>query len=251
MKSFKQFLKENPPAWHGSPHDHDGFSIDKIGTGEGATAYGWGLYFASNRKVAEWYRDELGDYGNVKYFYAGIPIQRNIQRVAASMLDYCHGDKIAATQRAHDRTSLDARELETVLKYIETMDYSQIKVTGLPRLYHVDILPSEDEMLDWDTPMSGQSGKVKAALENLPNQFSGDRKGRLEAYFKNENNYPYLVLTQEFSHAKNPKKSASEALAKAGIRGIKYLEGMSRQQGTGNLNYVVFRDKDVVIKEKF
>src|SRR5574337_974109 len=41
------------PAWHGSPHDFDRFSLDKIGTGEGAQAYGHGLYFAGKREIAD------------------------------------------------------------------------------------------------------------------------------------------------------------------------------------------------------
>ena len=35
-------------AYHGSPHDFDKFDLSKIGTGEGAQAYGHGLYFAEN-----------------------------------------------------------------------------------------------------------------------------------------------------------------------------------------------------------
>ena len=46
-------------AYHGGPHDFDQFGLEHIGTGEGAQAYGWGLYFASRRGVAEWYRDKL------------------------------------------------------------------------------------------------------------------------------------------------------------------------------------------------
>ena len=43
-------------AYHGSPHKFDKFSLDKIGTGEGAQAYGYGLYFASKKEIAEHYR---------------------------------------------------------------------------------------------------------------------------------------------------------------------------------------------------
>jgi hypothetical protein len=48
-------------AWHGSPHDFERFDVGEIGTGEGAQAYGHGLYFAGKRDVAEWYRDKLND----------------------------------------------------------------------------------------------------------------------------------------------------------------------------------------------
>lgn len=46
-------------AYHGTPHVFDTFSTDAIGTGEGAQAHGWGLYFTQNREVAQGYRDRL------------------------------------------------------------------------------------------------------------------------------------------------------------------------------------------------
>jgi len=50
-------------SWHGSPHDHDKFDMSKVGTGEGGQAYGWGLYFAGAKSVAEWYRKQLSEGG--------------------------------------------------------------------------------------------------------------------------------------------------------------------------------------------
>jgi hypothetical protein len=46
-------------AFHGSPHKFDRFSTENIGSGEGHQAYGWGLYFAGDKKVAEFYKDAL------------------------------------------------------------------------------------------------------------------------------------------------------------------------------------------------
>ena len=46
-------------AYHGSPHDFDRFSSENIGTGEGAQAYGHGLYFAGREGTAKSYRDAL------------------------------------------------------------------------------------------------------------------------------------------------------------------------------------------------
>lgn len=47
-------------AYHGTPHEvSGGFSTKRIGTGEGAQVYGWGLYFAENVEVAEEYRKNL------------------------------------------------------------------------------------------------------------------------------------------------------------------------------------------------
>jgi 2'-5' RNA ligase len=47
------------PAYHGSPHKFEQFSLHHIGKGEGAQSYGWGLYFASQREVADGYRERL------------------------------------------------------------------------------------------------------------------------------------------------------------------------------------------------
>ena len=46
-------------AYHGTPHRFTDFSLEHIGTGEGAQAHGWGLYFAQDRKVSEDYRNRL------------------------------------------------------------------------------------------------------------------------------------------------------------------------------------------------
>lgn len=47
------------PLYHGSPHDFEEFSTSAIGTGEGAAAYGWGLYFAEDPAIAGHYFDTL------------------------------------------------------------------------------------------------------------------------------------------------------------------------------------------------
>lgn len=43
-------------AFHGSPHRFSKFDASKIGTGEGAQAYGHGLYFAENPEIAGQYK---------------------------------------------------------------------------------------------------------------------------------------------------------------------------------------------------
>src|SRR5512147_2394588 len=48
-------------VYHGSPHKFDKFDASKIGTGEGAQAYGHGLYFAENPKVAKEYAINLAN----------------------------------------------------------------------------------------------------------------------------------------------------------------------------------------------
>ncbi|MCP4260647.1 MAG: hypothetical protein GY774_24440, partial [Planctomycetes bacterium] len=47
-------------GYHGSPHKFDKFDHSKMGTGEGAQAYGWGTYIAENPDTAKFYRDSIG-----------------------------------------------------------------------------------------------------------------------------------------------------------------------------------------------
>jgi len=74
-------------AYHGSPHDFDRFSLDAIGTGEGAQAYGHGLYFAESEDVARSYRDALA------------PKNANVQ----STLNRANGDFDAAIAETKQR----------------------------------------------------------------------------------------------------------------------------------------------------
>jgi hypothetical protein len=55
-------------AWHGSPHDFAEFKMEKLGTGEGAQAYGHGLYFAGNKEVADYYRSKLAGAPKGRHF---------------------------------------------------------------------------------------------------------------------------------------------------------------------------------------
>lgn len=56
-----QFISQRR-LYHGSPHMIEKFSTDKVGTGEGAQAYGWGLYFTEDINIAKSYA--LSNQGN-------------------------------------------------------------------------------------------------------------------------------------------------------------------------------------------
>jgi hypothetical protein len=58
-KAGPETPKSGFKAYHGTPHEFEQFDIEKIGTGEGAQAYGYGLYFAESEDVARGYRDAL------------------------------------------------------------------------------------------------------------------------------------------------------------------------------------------------
>ena len=66
----------NAPAmtvWHGSPHKFDKFDMSKIGTGEGAQAYGYGLYTAESKDIGNGYKDALSKDGDGFLYKIDIP----------------------------------------------------------------------------------------------------------------------------------------------------------------------------------
>lgn len=88
MRAGEAVLGAGPiRAYHGSPHDFDRFDLSKIGTGEGAHAYGHGLYFADKESVAKAYRDKLSA-GNDTSAYPGRMYEVNINADPAHFLDW-------------------------------------------------------------------------------------------------------------------------------------------------------------------
>jgi hypothetical protein len=60
-----------------------------------------------------------------------------------------------------------------------------------------------------------------------------------------------LLATSDNLAIDGTGRAASLALAEAGIKGIKYLDGTSRGAGGGSYNYVVFSGDDVAIQQAF
>jgi len=58
-------------VFHGSPHLFKNWDFKKMGSGEGAQAYGHGGYFAGNKKVGEHYAENLGKYIDPHHTYKG------------------------------------------------------------------------------------------------------------------------------------------------------------------------------------
>src|SRR5690606_26106784 len=127
------------PAYHGTPHDVDRFSLQKIGSGEGAQAFGWGLYFASQREVADFYRRNLTG------------IARNIPATMGDQaLQEAGGDRgraVATLTRRRDALPEAARgNTQAAIDWLR-----RGQDTGRP--YEVDV-PDRDGLLHWDAPLA-------------------------------------------------------------------------------------------------
>jgi hypothetical protein len=220
-------------VWHGSPHKFDKFDSSKIGTGEGAQAYGHGLYLADDPKVAGSYKDQLAGWkvpegwsdkypetarGYIRAMVGDVATGRETPEHAAKAIGYAN-----ANMRGYDAKQL-AKELA------EAADYAK------GSLYKVD-LPDEHiaKMLDWDKPLSQQAPEVREAMKNLVGKDALGRPTRSTLNEDQAGRWAYETLQRDRS-----QNLASKALQQQGIPGIRYLDGGSRGAGQGTSNYVVF-----------
>jgi N12 class adenine-specific DNA methylase len=261
-KNFKPMYAD---AWHGSPHKFDKFTTDKIGTGEGAQAFGWGLYFAGRREVAEHYREKLSKDRDPRDLIESVVRQvhsahdwaigwnvtaddvRDGMNKYASLREYAADSEIVfairemvngynPSDKSYTRDALDAkRQLDAMLGEATK-----------GRLFKVTLTPAEDAYLLWDRPLKDQplSAKLReiAVEEDMPAQYS--RKALQGAQTGEDF---YNALSQVLGSA----KSASRVLQSYGVPGIKYLDGNSRREGDGDYNYVIFDEADVQIDEMY
>jgi hypothetical protein len=227
----------NPQAgaivWHGSPHTFDRFDASRIGTGEGNQSYGRGLYLADSPDVARQYADALGTH---KTTIAGKP-------VTPDMPDYTAIMEIAA--RGYDVALRDARA--ALASGFMDPKYQSAHVAALERLgpvaktikqaqeksiYKVDLPdPAIARMLDWDKPLAEQAPAVRAAIEKtrglLPPNALDDLGGDLSLLYGDD------VSADSFLGTMNSLRPnlGEEALRKAGVPGVRYLDQQSRNAG--------------------
>jgi hypothetical protein len=239
-------------AYHGSPHDFDRFSLDKIGTGEGAQAYGHGLYFAENEGVARGYRDALKgrNFDLEKYAQSvGVDIDDSaryelVRKASsdASTADAAkHAQWSASSLRGYDRASLE--------KIIDAY-----RAANKGHMYEVNIKATPDDLLDWDAPLSQQPAKVqeffKKRAEELKNTsgrdvISDDTTGDILYRAAHPQGGEDIDWTRPLG------KQATDKMKDSGILGLRYLDQGSRGAGDGSRNIVAFDDSVIEILRKY
>jgi hypothetical protein len=252
-------------AYHGTPHTIQGqFDINKVGTGEGAQAYGHGMYFAESPSVASGYAKTLGQ-RKAGYEIDGVritPERGSIEDMAVNLATSASGVNAKnpfeyAKNRALELVKQNP-QMQEVAKKIEELQSlgADLKTSG--NLYKVEI-PDADIpfMLDYDKPFAKQTPEVQAALKNMGSEIKfGSNKesvadfvkltGDLPPYFKRETgNGIYAELSKQLGGS----KQASEYLNSLGIKGTKYLDQQSRGK-SGTSNFVVFEPSQVKILEQ-
>ncbi len=225
-------------AYHGSPHDFDKFDISKIGTGEGAQAYGHGLYFAQAEPVAEGYRNRLAGHipgavqiGDEKHphwatrdvakAFSKLGYDPQTSVIAAHLINEAKGDLTKASADVWNNENIP----DSVHEAIHKAEFA----TPAGKMYEVHINAHPDHFLDWDIPLNEQP-HIYSKLGVLAK--SNDKNVK--------NFYQYIVgegndTGANLYHAMTDKnvlglsqKRASTMLHDLGIKGIKYLDAGSR-----------------------
>lgn len=220
-------------TWHGSPHVFEKFDLSKLGTGEGAQAYGSGMYVAQNPTVATDYRNVLTGNQNRDKFIPTVdgkeidsPVIRSIINKGGNPEKFIQDmqPKISNLQKTLSNASknevlpgvsdydMAKMDLDRHLKMIdEAKNYigKTIKNEPLGSLYKVDLPDTHiRRMLDWDAPIKEQPMIVRKLAKSLGmdmNDLGGD------------------LLAQV-----GKDEAGRKIMQDAGIRGVKYLDEKSR-----------------------
>ena len=237
-------------GYHGSPHRHSKFSTDKVGTGEGSQAFGWGIYFAQLKDVAEYYREALKRDPKNSVVKVIERIERNAKaatlddvffemRRQPDLREYENDSEIkkdiliAARGRNADGTVTD----EAMRAYRRLSDKMP---TDNGALYTVEV-PDNDELLDWDAPLSEQPQILnKLNPDAIEIVDGGNKRGPLDLK-KTTGEALYNRLVQHFEanlDSRKPglyseeraDKAASLYLKSIGIPGLRFFDHMSRNQ---------------------
>ena len=247
-------------AYHGSPHDFDRFSTDNIGTGEGAQAYGHGLYFAEREGTAQSYRDALSG-KNASFDDGSYVPEWVLQAQKDGKLDIAKKDfedrrvQIKDAMDSSTQPHLLQDQIDSnikILQGIERLEAGDVPKVG--RMYEVDIDASPDELLDYDLPLSEQPEIVMDAIRSTP-----DVRQRINMAIGSFGADKILGrdILEVFAQSKSGGMSsvpsdASEMLKSAGVKGVKYADAQTRFSPKGKThNYVVFDDKLVEIARKY
>jgi hypothetical protein len=269
-------------AYHGSPHDFDRFDMSKIGTGEGAQAYGHGLYFAENPKVAREYRDKFqkGPDGTVR----GVPVAKlpsseflaaeNLREHINRGLPFAEAKETLLKELADAKLSgvAGSAGFGDVINALKNIGPGDVNFPRA-RMYEVNINAAPEQFLDFDAPLTRQPSPVQEIFPQIskPHDYTvrPNQSGKSWSVFHPggwipngaQNFYKSEAAAMAAADAMNAKRTIQDlvprnldqvnTMREAGIPGIKYLDQGSRGSGEGTSNYVLFRDDIIEILKKY
>jgi hypothetical protein len=226
------------------------FDSSKIGTGEGAQAYGRGSYLAESEDLARGYRDQL--------------TKPRVQR-AQRLLSNSGNDVDLAIENAKkeiDRlksldltpeTGSSKRESLISLQEEKIAELTKLKNTGQMSkgsMYKVNIDADPDELIDWDELIDEQPKKVMDKLQSA-DWWPYAEEGIYDIAGARGENPTGADLVRWLEQ--DGQEYAAEALEDLGVKGIKYADSFTRHKPKDKRsnNYVIFDPRIIEISKKY
>jgi hypothetical protein len=180
-------MGEEQKLYHGTTHKFDCFRAQHIGSGTGAQVYGWGLYFSTERDVAE-------SYANSVYHGHGQKQDRKVGGVSMEELGFRYDNPVfhelppnlktaeQAVEYAHDMIDLlkdfpdqYSEKIELYKDFIEIVQHNSYVNEPMIYIYeviaHKDKKPSEYNYLDFSKSITDeQKQKILKKAESDGNQ---------------------------------------------------------------------------------
>jgi len=242
-----QNLKEEFPiskaqidAYHGTPYNITQFSTEKVGTGEGAQEFGWGLYFTNIKEIAKYYADAISKDKKTegKYVYdVSIHEGKNPSEYTFLNWDEKVNDDVKNKIRKQakkegvledfsNKLGMKAGILSNIKNYVQT------------KLYANKVVKLVNDGMSREEAIKKVASDSNTTEKNIQDAF--------DLYtFRNLNTKSlYAGLSNELGS----DRKASEFLLRAGIDGIKYPTTTISNEKTKGSNYVVFDENAVKIK---
>lgn len=190
-------------AYHGSPHQFDQFDMSRIGTGQGESAFGRGLYFSEVERSAQPYR-------------FGQDYITDAQTDALGYLADAGGNRRMALDLVADHMRKLADSPSDLRQLRETA--AILRRGGHGNMYEVDLHARPEQFLDWTTSFGNQSDMVQDASRR--------------AGFRGPDYFPGMDVYQSLG---------PEKMVRAGIPGVRYYDPLSRMtRPTDTYIYSVF-----------
>lgn len=263
LNEMSQGARSPMDVWHGTPHRFPPtaknplgeFDPTKIGTGEGAQAYGVGAaYLAEAKDLAKHYRDvlaidprdsvnsvraALSPSGNKDYWGAGAnspkldDIYFEMKR-HPNLQPYLNDSAFKKDiQKIINGTNPDGTVTDEAINILRRLDKTMPKPSG--QLYKVDLADEQiPKMLDWDKPLSQQTPEVQKALSGIESKFPKIPDFNLRKWMDAD------PLASTWHNALQRDLGVdpamiSNTLKERGITGIRYLDAGSRNTSAGEL----------------
>ena len=272
-------------AFHGSGADFDKFELGMINTGEGAQAFGHGLYFTDSEDIARFYRDSTSSGNQVIYKGKTITnleddsvlVEDNIAHMVGQQSTTKDQIRVIDDEIRRNRKNLAGID-QSIKDYNTNSKAYPLQFQGLilkpdrAKVIRLALKERLDASLNVKKNInsieinpSGKMYKVGLAPQldelidydaPLSGQTDNVRKVLEPLYEK------YGVAeTADFGTLQSSiprlmsQSMLSEELSNAGLKGIKYRSANSRTQSTGDAkpeqNYVIFDDSMIKIMEKY